>query len=218
MYFENRSQAGYILASELLEKYRYENCAVVAMSPGSVLVGEQIAAQLHCVLMMLVVENIDIPGENLSFGAISQSGDFTYNKDFTQGEIREYVDNFFGYLQDKKREAFSRINRLIGDGGTMDDNMLKDRVVILVSDGFGDSASLSAALDYLKPIRIQKLVVASPIATVDAVEQIHIRADEVHILDVKENYIGTEHYYNDNNIPTMEQAVKKISEIILNWQ
>jgi predicted phosphoribosyltransferase len=37
MYFENREQAGQQLAVELLEKYRYENCAVVALSDGAVL-------------------------------------------------------------------------------------------------------------------------------------------------------------------------------------
>ena len=70
MYFESRSQAGAKLADQVLEKYRYENCAVVALGEGGVLVGEQIAVKLHCVLMMLLSEEIDIPGEGLSFGAV----------------------------------------------------------------------------------------------------------------------------------------------------
>ena len=45
MYFESRSAAGQLLAAQLVEKYRYENCAVVALSEGGVLVGEQIAAE-----------------------------------------------------------------------------------------------------------------------------------------------------------------------------
>jgi predicted phosphoribosyltransferase len=51
-----------MLAEKLLERYRYENCAVVALSDGGVVVGEEIAAQLHCALMMIVSESIDIPG------------------------------------------------------------------------------------------------------------------------------------------------------------
>jgi phosphoribosylpyrophosphate synthetase len=54
MYFESRTHAGQVLAAQLFEKYRYENCAIVALSDGGVLVGEQIAAQLHCVLTMLL--------------------------------------------------------------------------------------------------------------------------------------------------------------------
>lgn len=218
MYFESRAQAGQLLAAQLLEKYRYENCAVVALSDGGVLVGEQIAAQLHCVLTMLVTEGIDVPGESMSFGAVSQEGNFTYNSEFSSGEIDEYTSEFHGYLDDQKRQAFSRINRLIGDGGTITQDMLRERVVIMVSDGFSDGAIISVALDFLKPIHISKLVVVAPVATIPAVDQLHINADEIHILDVKENFMGVDHYYTDNSVPTHEQTIQKINQIILNWQ
>lgn len=218
MYFESRAQAGQLLAAQLFEQYRYENCAVVALSDGGVLVGEQIASSLHCILTMLVTEGIEVPGESLSFGAVSQAGNFTYNSMFSSGEIDEYTSEFHGYLDDQKRQAFSRINRLIGDGGLIDRGMLRDRVVILVSDGFSDGAVTSVALDYLKPIRIQKLVVVAPVATIPAVDQLHIAADEIHILDVKENYMGTDHYYEDNTVPSHEDTIAKINQIVLNWR
>ena len=44
MYFESRAHAGQVLAAQLLEKYRYEDCAIIALSDGGVVVGEQIAA------------------------------------------------------------------------------------------------------------------------------------------------------------------------------
>lgn len=218
MYFENRAQAGQLLAVPLIAQYRYEDCAVVALSDGGVLVGEQIAAQLHCVLTMLVTESIEIPGESLSFGAVSQAGNFTYNSQFSSGEIHEYTSEFHGYLDDQKRQAFNRINRLIGDGGLIDKELLRDRVVILVADGFSDGAILSVALDFLKPIRTTKLVVAAPVATIPAVDQLHVMADELHILDVKENYMGTNHYYTDNTVPSREETIAKINQIILNWR
>lgn len=218
MYFESRSQAGQLLAAELVEKYRYEDCAVVALSDGGVLVGEQIAAELHCILTMLVTENIEVPGESVSFGAVSQAGNFTYNSEFSTGEIEEYASEFHGYLDDQKRQAFSRINRLIGDGGLIDTALLRERVLILVSDGFSDGATLSVALDYLKPIRIKKLVVVAPVATVPAVDQLHIAADEIHVLDVKENFMGVNHYFEDNKVPSHEETIAKINEIVLNWR
>ena len=218
MYYDSRAHAGQLLAQVLVPKYRYEDCAVVALSDGGVLVGEQIAAQLHCILTMLVTEEIDIPGENMSFGAVSQAGNFTYNSQFTAGQINEYTSEFHGYLADQKRQAFSRINKLIGDGGLIDKDMLRDRTIILISDGFDNGAVLAVALDFLKPIRINKLVVAAPVATIPAVDQLHVIADQLHILDVKENYMGTNHYYTDNEVPTHEETVAKINQIILNWQ
>lgn len=218
MYFESRGQAGMMLAGLLEEKYRYENCAVIALSDGGVLVGEQIAFRLHCVLMMLLAEEIDIPGEGLSFGAVSQDGDFTFNSSFTSGEITGFTNEFHGYLNEQKRIAFQKINRLVGDGGTLDRDLLRDSVLILVSDGLDGGASLDVALDYLKPIRYERLVVAAPVAAIPAVDKIHVQADEVHILDVKENFFDTNHYYNDNDIPTREETIRHISQAIMKWR
>lgn len=218
MYFESRAEAGARLAEPLLEKYRYENCAVVALSDGAVLVGESIAASLHCVLTMLLVEEIEVPGESLSFGGVSESGGFTYNGMFSAGEIEEYASEFHGYLDEKKREAFQKINRLLGDGGVIDKAMLKDRTVILVADGIDNGAAIDVALDFLKPIRTNKVIVATPVASIPAVDKLHVAADEIHILDVKENFMGTNHYYENNEIPSHEDTIAKINQIVLNWQ
>ena len=218
MYFESRPLAGQQLAAQMFERYRYENCAVIALGDGGVLVGEQIAATLHCVLTMLLVEDIEVPGESLSFGGVSQSGNFTYNSSFSSGERDEYATEFHGYLEEQKREAFQRINRLLGDGGLIDHDMLRDHTVILVSDGFSDSTVLDVALEFLKPLRIQRLVIAAPVASEQAVDRLHIAADELHILDVKTNYFDTDHYYNQNEIPSHEETVDKINKIVLNWR
>lgn len=218
MYFENRTQAGQLLAAQLVDAYRYENCAVVALSDGAVLVGEQIAEALHCILTMLLIEDIQIPGESLSFGGVSQSGGFTYNGSFSSGEIEEYTSEFHGYLEEQKREAFQKINRLIGDGGVIDHDMLRDHTIILVADGLDNGATLDVALDFLKPIRIQRLIVATPVASIPAVDKLHMQADELHILDVKENFMGIDHYYETNDIPSHEDTIAKINQIVLNWR
>lgn len=212
-------QAGAVLAEQLLEKYRFENCAVLALGEGGVLVGEQIAVQLHCVLMMLLSEDIEVPGENMSFGAVSQSGQFTYNAQFSEGEVKEYTSEFHGYLEEQKRQAYQKINRLLGDGGIIDKDLLHDRTVILVSDGFSDNLSgLEVALGFLKSIRIEKLVVAVPVTSVAAVDRLHITVDDMHILDVKENFMGVDHYYEDNDLPSRQETVEKINQVILNWR
>jgi putative phosphoribosyl transferase len=218
MYFESRAQAGQILAAELVDKYRYENCAVVALSDGAVQVGEQIASALHCILTMLLVEEIPVPGENMSFGGVSQDGGFTYNGMFSAGEIEEYTGEFHGYLEEQKREAFQRLNRLLGDGGIIDSDMLRDHTVILVSDGLDNGSAIDVAMDFLKPIRLTKLVVATPFATVPMVDKLHIVADELHILDVKENFMGIDHYYEKNDVPSHEETIAKINQIVLNWR
>ena len=218
MYFESHEEAGIKLAILLFQKYRYENCAVVSLTDGGVIVGEQIASALHSILTMMLVEKIEIPGESMSFGAVSQEGSFSYDTSISEGEMDEYTSEYHGYLEEKKREAFEKINRLLGDGGLIDREMLRDHVVILVSDGMNSSAEIDAAMDFLKPIRITRLVIATPVASVQAVDKLHMIADELHILDVKDNYLETNHYYNQNSIPSHEETVAKINKIVLNWR
>jgi len=218
MYFESRVQAGQMLAAELEPLYRYENCAVVALSDGGVVVGEQIAAHLHCVLTLLLVEDVEIPGEDLVIGSISQDGDFSYNSRLEQMERDEYDAEYHGYFEEKKREAFQRINRLLGDGGLINHEMLRNRVIILVSDGLETSSTLDSAVDFLKPIQIEKLVVAMPVVAVETIDDLHMKADELHILSVRENFVTTDHYFNQNEVPSHEDTIKKINQIVLNWR
>ena len=218
MYFENREQAGQLLAAELVDKYRYKDFTVVALSDGSVVVGEQIANALHCLLTMLLVEDIQVPGEGISFGSVSQDGGFTFNNTFSVGEIDEYNSEYHGYLEEQKRQAFQSINRLLGDGGYIDEKMLYNRNIILVADGFDLGSSLDASLDFLKHIRIKRLIVATPVSTVQAVDRLHVAADEIHILDVKQNFMGINHYYEKNNIPSHQETISKINSIVHNWK
>ena len=208
-----------MLAEKLLERYRYENCAVLALSDSSVLVGEQIAWRLHCVLMLLLSENIEVPGENVSFGALSQSGQLTMNSQFSDGQKEYYIQEFHGYLEEEKRRAYQKINRLLGDSGVVDTAMLKDRLVILVSDGFGDElSSLDVALDFLKSVRTERIIAVAPVASMAAIDRLHVAVDEMHILDVKGNFMGIDHYYDDNTVPSREDTIVKINQIVLNWR
>jgi predicted phosphoribosyltransferase len=62
------------------------------------------------------------------------------------------------------------------------------------------------------------LVVAVPFANVPAVDRMHILADEIYCLSVIEDYISTDHYYDNNDIPKHEAVLKTIEEIVGNWQ
>ena len=218
MYFESRYQAGEMLAQSIYDQYRYEDCALVALNDGGVLVGQPIAELLHTFLMMLVTENIEIPGEGLTFGSVSQNGNFTYDGNLSVYERDGYTSEFNGYLQEKKREAFQKINRLVGDGGTVDFSMLNDRNIILVTDGIDNKFSIDAVKDFLKPVRSQRIVIASPVAGTEAVNKLHQAIDELHILDIKGNYIVTKHYYDDNQVPSHEEMIRTINQNILKWR
>lgn len=217
MYFRSRSEAGELLADQLMQ-YRYEDCAVVALSSSSVAVAEPIAARLHSVLGIFLSEQIKIPGENVSIGSVNQDGGFSYDQSLSEGEAGDYYSEYHSYIDDEKRQRFQHINRLIGGGGVIDPHLLREHVVILVSDGLKSTAKLDAAAQFLKPVLIKRLVITTPVASVPAVDRMHILADELHCLSATDNYISTSHYYDAKDALTHEQAVEKAKNIILNWR
>ena len=217
MYFHSRSEAGELLADRLMT-YRYENCAVVALSHGAVRVAAPIAARLHSLLGLFLTEQVNIPGERMSVGTVNQGGGFVYNKGLSEGQIDDYYGEFHTYIEDQKRERFAHINRLMSEGGALDLNLLREHVVILVSDGLKTGTSLDAAAELLKPIKIQRLIIATPVASVQAVDRMHILADELHCLSVTDNYLATSHYYDEHDVPSHEESVKIMKDNILSWR
>ena len=104
MYFKNRTEAALELAKQIVPKYRYENCAVVALSDGGVVIASNLATQLHCVLMMLLTEQINIPGESSAMGTIDQSGGFTFNGMFSAGQLEDLQGEYRNYIEQQKLE------------------------------------------------------------------------------------------------------------------
>src|ERR1700722_20035935 len=134
MYFASRVQAGRMLAAQLTKKYRYENCAVLALGDGGVMVGAQIAMQLHCVLTMLASAEIMLPREPQAIAGITAGGAMAYNHSYSDGEIDEMVGENYGFIEMEKLTQMHDLNRLVGSNGTVDKKLLKGHDVIIVSD------------------------------------------------------------------------------------
>lgn len=217
-YFPNRKAAGDLIAGQLGKQYRYEDCAVVALSDGGVVVGAQIAALLHCPLNMLLTEPIRLQGEYDTLAEIDQLGGVTYNDMYSVGELEEIRAENFGYIEQQKLEKIFQMNKLLGQGGVISPNLLRGRHIIVVSDGLSSGLSMRAAAAYLKPIKIRRLIMVTPFASVKAVDQMHVLADEIICLNVLEDVISIDHYYDDNRLPSHEKIIQVIEDVILNWK
>lgn len=201
-----------------LAGYRYENAVVVALSDGAVLIGQEIAATLHCGLAMMMVGDIEVPGEGETYGTMDHEGGFAISRDLSASQLEDYYSEYRGLIEEKKREKFHEMNRLLTDGGLVDKTMIRHHVIILVSDGLKSGTPLDAAAEFLKPVAIERLVVAAPVASVAAVDRMHIVADEIQCLSVTDNYLDTNHYYDINEVPEHNQIVSIINQNVLNWR
>lgn len=217
MYFSSRAQAGQLLA-EKLEHLKGENCSIISLSDGGVVVAAQIAAKLNCVIMMLMAEPIMAPGEPEAVASINQDGGYALNKSYTEGEIEEFDMEYHQTFEQSKLDKLNGMHRLLGNHSIIRRDLLKKHTVILVSDGFSSAFSLDAVASYLKSTKIRRLVIATPLATVGVVDRMHILADEQICLSVIGNYISTNHYYEDNTLPSHETIISTVQNIVQNWK
>lgn len=218
MYFKSRVEAGQKLAEQITKKYQGQPCAVVGLSDGGVMVGAQIALQLGCVLTMLLSDVIELPREDTAIAGITQDGDVSYNSIYSPGQIEDFMSEYRGVIEQEKLEKMHEMHRLIGSGGLIRKDLLRDHIVILVSDGLTNGFSLDVAAQFLKPIHTKKLIVATPLASVQAVDRMHILADDIFCLSVVGDYINTEHYYDNQDVPPRELVVKTIEQVVAHWK
>lgn len=218
MYFANRVQAGRMLAAQMLPKYRYENCAIIVLNDGGAVVGSQIAIQLHCVLTMLQSAEINLPREPDAIAGITAEGVLSYNHQYSDGEIDEMVGEYRSFIEQQKLEQMHELNHLYTGKGPMDKRLLKGHTVILVSDGLKTGFQLDLAYEFLKPINYEKLVIAVPFASVPAVDRMHVMADDIYCLNVLAEYMETDHYYDENDIPSHKTILETIEQLVMQWK
>lgn len=194
-----------------MPKYKGTNCVVMALSDGAVVVGSEIARQLSCKVTILLTEPISLPRELDPIGTLNQEGGFTYNSMFSAGQLEDWKSEYRNLIDQERLEKLHKMNQLLGENGVLDKALLREHHVILVSDGLVNGFSLDAAADFLKPVKLASLVIVVPIATVQAVDRMHVMADEIFCLSIIENYINTNHYYEQNDIPDSETIIKMIN-------
>ncbi len=217
MYFHDRAEAGASLASEML-KYKGTKTTIIALSDGAVVVALQIATKLRCPLTLLLTAPIEVPGENNPVAVIDQDGIFTYNSDYSSGELEEFDMEYHHYIEQLKLDKLHRLHQLVGKKDLIRKDLLRGHNIILVSDGLNTGFSLEAATDYLKSIEVKRLIVATPFASVPAVDRMHILTDEIHCLSVIDNYINTNHYFEVNDVPNHKTIINVVEDIVGRWQ
>lgn len=217
MYFQSREEAGKMLAERVYARYASMNSAVLALDEGGVVIGEEIAKRLHSSLNLILTEPIKIPGESTPIGSLDYAGRFTYNSMMALGYIEHFTNEYHNYINDQKLSNFYKMNRILGRGGFINERVFHDHVVFIVSDGLKSGASFDAAMTFLKPIKVAKIVALVAVASVPAVDRLHILSDELYSLGVTDNFLDVNHYYEQNELPEKEAILDKINNISVRW-
>lgn len=174
--FENRQEAGKILAEHLQEYKGQEGLVVLAIPRGGVVVAGEIAVALGGELDVAIVRKLRAPfNPELAIGAINEKGHCFLNKDILRElEIPEWHVEEEKEVQleeiGKRAEAFRKIKPKV---------TIKGRPCILADDGIATGATMMATLQALRVEEPSHIVVALPVAPASALPPIVELADEV---------------------------------------
>lgn len=215
MYFKNRADAGRALAAKITEP-KDEQCVVLALNDGGVLVGAQVALKIHATLMVLISNKVMLPAEPDPLASMTTST-FTYNPMYSEGERDDLSSEYRGLIDAQRLENFHKINALVSDGGDINPRDLRQHVIILVADALHDAMLLNVAYDFLKRIEVKRLIIATPLANVTAVDAMHLMGDEIYCLSVADNLMNANHYYDDNIVPDHAGIMKIIRNLSFSW-
>jgi predicted phosphoribosyltransferase len=168
-------------------------------------------------MMLLLTETIDLPREPNAIGSVDPGGNLTYNSAYSPSEIEDIQGEYRTYIDQERLQKTHELNEAIGKSSLIRRSLMKNRIVILVSDGLNGSFSIDAAAEFLKPIQMKRLVIATPMASVPAVDRMHILGDDIYCLSVIEDYLSTEHYYEVNDVPDHKIVVETVRNILESW-
>lgn len=192
--FADRRAAGRRLA-ELLRSYAGRSDVVVLGLPrGGVPVAYEVARALGVRLDAVLVRKLGVPDcEELAMGAVASGGARVLNDEVVrQLAIPERV---IDAVAAREMEELARRERLYRGGRAPCE--MRDRVVVLIDDGFATGATMRAAIRALRQAGPARIVAAAPTGAFDTCEKLKKTADEVVCAITPEPFFAVGRWYLD---------------------
>mgnify|MGYP001066236906 CR=1 FL=1 len=192
--FENREEAGKLLAEKLVV-YKDEGDVVVAGIPrGGVPVAAEIAKTLDLPLDVVVTRKIGAPGqEELAIGAIGPEGVSVFDEDLISrlGVSEDYKEQV---VEDETEEMNERIRKFRGSKKPQN---FKGKTVIIVDDGVATGSTVEASIKYLKMKGASKTILAVPVAPLESVEELEALVDKFIAIATPDEFYAVGQFYKD---------------------
>jgi putative phosphoribosyl transferase len=206
MIFQDRREAGRVLAEALLGYANRPSVIVLGLPRGGVPVAYEVARALHGPFDVFLVRKLGLPGqEELAMGAIASGGVCVLNDDVVSalGLSNELIDQV---AQQERRVLAERERQYRGDRPPLD---VGGRVVIVVDDGLATGSSMRAAVAALRQQRPSKIVVAVPVASASTCRELAREVDEVVCAQTPEPFYAVGLWYRDFS-PTSDEEVREL--------
>jgi putative phosphoribosyl transferase len=171
--YRDRTEAGRVLAQELINNQFDTHPLVLAIPNGGIAVGVEIAKSLDAELDAIIVRKLQVPGNpEAGFGALTSQGSLLLNERLVRriGLRQMQIDMVVKQTQEQIDRRKADYRDLVG----IIDPSKKD--VILVDDGIASGYTMKAAIESVRTFSPKSIIVAAPTASRSAARLI---VDEV---------------------------------------
>ena len=192
--FQNRTEAGQLLAAELMVYADRPDVIVLGLPRGGVPVACEVATALRAPLDVFVVRKLGTPGQpELAMGAIASGGVRVINDEVVR-ESGIPMDVIDAVAEEEGRELR---RRELAYRGSHSEPEVRGKTVLLIDDGVATGSTMRAAIRALNSQQPARLVVAVPTAAGSTCRELRTEADEFVALMTPEPFHGVGEWYED---------------------
>lgn len=194
--FENREQAGELLAVKLEKIIKDRNLIVVPLLRGGIILGKKISDYFNLPLAPLAVKKIGAPlNPELGIGAVTIDKTYYFNENIIK-DLNISSDYKETILENKYKEAMQlqgKIEKNLPAGGKK--ISYKRKNVIVVDDGIAIGNTVICASLYLKKQKVKKIILATPVISRDGLINIKKYFDKIISLKIADSPSSVSEFY-----------------------
>jgi putative phosphoribosyl transferase len=187
--FKDRADAGTKLG-KALSNYKDKDALVLGIPRGGVETAYYVAKSINAELSVIVSRKLPFPDNpEAGFGAITEDG-----STFIFPHFKNYLpDNLVKRIIEQQKIELER--RIKVFRGLEPLPPMQGRTVIIVDDGIAMGSTMRAAVILCRNKSAEKIIVASPVAAPETVEEFKKIADDVVILETPEYFQAVAQVY-----------------------
>lgn len=204
--FRDRVEAGKLLADEL-KKLNIKEGIVLGIPRGGIIIAREIAHRLNFELDIILSHKLSAPGNpELAIGAITEDSTV-----FVDKTLAAYTGANGTYLMSEQKRRLEEIKKRVAQFRVLRPKaLLKGRCVIVADDGIATGATMQAAVWAIKQEQPQKIIIAVPVSSTEAIEKLKNSADDILCLRLPAFFAAVGQFYTH-----FEQTEDKEVEEIL---
>lgn len=206
--FADRREAGQLLARRLTAYANRDDVVVLGLPRGGVPVALEVASALHAALDVFVVRKLGFPGHaEFAMGAIASGGVRVLNEEIGAAYMpsKDVIDRIAqaeGVELERREHAYRNGRAPVA---------IQGRIAILVDDGLATGSTMRAAVAAVRRLKPARIVVAVPVASVEARDALAAEADEMVCLRTPDPFSAVGLWYVDFGQTTDEEVCELLA-------